>query len=148
MKNNDKKSKDGTYQIHMHLDEKTTDRVIRYCNFKGISRTKFVTDCVIAQLNQLEREMYSSLSQEELIDMLLDLQSDKKLLNYSLTREQRDQFIDSVFIALLEIVPEKEITIPVLSKATNYSERVIRNWFNEKLSMKNNSEVEDGRQTL
>lgn len=148
MKNNDKKSKDGTYQIHMHLDEKTTDRVIRYCNFKGISRTKFVTDCVIAQLNQLEREMYSSLSQEELIDMILDLQSDKKLLNYSSAREQRNQFIDSVSIALLEIVPEREITIPVLSKATGFSERVIRNWFNERFSMKNNSEVEDGRQTL
>ena len=58
-------------QLCVHVDEKTTGRIIRYCKVKNINKTKFIADCVNKQLDQLEREALHDMSKEMLIEMIL-----------------------------------------------------------------------------
>lgn len=62
-------SRDGSFSPK--LSEKTSKRIVKYCEQMNINKTKFVEDCVIAQLDILEREALNSMSKEMLIEMLL-----------------------------------------------------------------------------
>ena len=53
------------------IDKKTADRIKRYCNAKNINKSTFVCGCVNEKLDMLEKEYYSSLSKEQLVDMIL-----------------------------------------------------------------------------
>lgn len=56
-----------------HLDSVITKRLVRYCRLRNLNKTKFVTDCINAQLDVLEKEIYDSMSKEELIEILLSM---------------------------------------------------------------------------
>lgn len=65
----DVKSNDGTFSPH--INRTTTERLSRYCKMTNQNRTRFVEQCVNAQLDILEREALVSKSKEELIEMIL-----------------------------------------------------------------------------
>lgn len=67
----DSRQKDGGFCPH--LEATVTKRIVRYCRLKNINKTKFVTDCINAQLDVLEKEIYESMSKEELIEILLSV---------------------------------------------------------------------------
>lgn len=68
-------TKDGGFSPH--LGRKTSTRLIRYCKANNKSKTRFVEYCVNTILDSLEREMYESMSKEELIELLMEENSDK-----------------------------------------------------------------------
>lgn len=48
----------------------TASRVTYYCKLTNKNRTKFVEECINAQLDILEDEYYQSLSKDELIELI------------------------------------------------------------------------------
>ena len=56
----------------------TAERVKRYCSIMNINKTKFVEQCVISQLDVLEKDYLNNLSKDELIAMLLKEQRDDR----------------------------------------------------------------------
>lgn len=69
MRNGNGNSKDG--RVSLHISKKTTDRINRYTQATNQNRTKFVEYCVNTVLDRLERELYSKMTKEELIDILM-----------------------------------------------------------------------------
>lgn len=55
------------------FDKKTSERIQRYCKAKGLNKTHFVIACINERLDQLEDEMLTTLSKEELIRMIREL---------------------------------------------------------------------------
>ena len=54
------------------LGKQVASRVIRYCKRTNQNKTKFVEDCVSKALDELEKDMLSQLSKEELIQMIMN----------------------------------------------------------------------------
>lgn len=54
-----------------HLSDDVTKRIVRYCKATDQNKTRFVIDCVNAQLDILEKQALSNYTKEELIEMLL-----------------------------------------------------------------------------
>ena len=71
-KNETTLAKDGSFSPH--IGHKTTARLARYCKLKDLNKTRFVEDCINAQLDILEREALQILSKEELIELYLSKQ--------------------------------------------------------------------------
>ena len=55
-----------------HLGKKIALRITAYCKETNQNRTRFVEMCCSRQLDLLEREMLSSKTKEELIEMYLN----------------------------------------------------------------------------
>lgn len=62
-------SKDG--RLTAHISALTAERMRTYCSRQNIAIGKFTEDCVNAQLDILEREAYSSMPKEMLVELLL-----------------------------------------------------------------------------
>ena len=62
-------SKDGT--LTAHLSAVTAGRVRNYCSRQNLAIGKFTEDCVIAQLDILEREALNSMPKEMLVELLM-----------------------------------------------------------------------------
>lgn len=56
-----------------HLESPIAKRIDRYCRVNNLNKTKFVTECLDAQLRILEKDIYKDMSKEELIDLLLSM---------------------------------------------------------------------------
>ena len=54
------------------IGKEVTARIVRYCKLTNQNKTKFVEDCVRKALDELEKSFLSSLSKEELIQMILN----------------------------------------------------------------------------
>lgn len=67
-----KETKSKTGKLHVDINQELTKRITTYCKNNNLNRTKFVEECVEKNLSRLEKEYYSSLSKEELIDILLN----------------------------------------------------------------------------
>lgn len=53
-----------------HISAATAERMRSYCQKQNIAVGKFSEDCINAQLDILEREAYSSMPKEMLIELL------------------------------------------------------------------------------
>ena len=62
-------SVDGRLTAHISAD--TAERIRNYCSRQNIAMGKFAEDCIIAQLDILEREALNSMPKEMLIELLL-----------------------------------------------------------------------------
>ena len=62
-------SKDGCFSPK--ISEKTTRRLIRYCESQNFNKSKFVEDCINERLDVLERETLNSMPKEMLVELLL-----------------------------------------------------------------------------
>ena len=56
-----------------HIEPQTAKRLERYCRIKNLTKTQFVNDSVAAQLSIVEKEIYKSMTREELIEILLTI---------------------------------------------------------------------------
>lgn len=65
----DSHQKDGGFCPH--LDAGVTSRLIRYCKATNQNKTRFVENCIEAQLDILEKEVLASYTKEQLIEMIL-----------------------------------------------------------------------------
>ena len=64
----DTASKDNTFSPH--LSNKTAERIVRYCKINNINKTQFVERCCNERLDELETDMLSSFTKEQLIEMV------------------------------------------------------------------------------
>ena len=62
-------SKDGSYSPI--LPKRTADRLKQYCELMNVNKQNFVEDCVNDRLDELEPEMYRTMSREKLISLLM-----------------------------------------------------------------------------
>ena len=62
-------SMDGRFSPN--ISERTTERIVRYCQRNNLNKTRFVEECVNYRLDELEREMLEELSKEQLIDIII-----------------------------------------------------------------------------
>ena len=69
-------SKDG--KISAHISAETSERIRNYCIQRDIAVTRFVEDCINAQLDILEREALNNLSKEMLIELLIAKKNEVK----------------------------------------------------------------------
>ena len=63
-------SEDGTFSPH--ISKKTNERNTRYFKTTNRNKTKFVEYCINNVLDSLEKEMYETMSKEELIELLME----------------------------------------------------------------------------
>lgn len=56
-----------------HVEAPIARRLERYCSIKKLTKTQFVNDCVRAQLDTLEKDIYNSMTREELLEILLSM---------------------------------------------------------------------------
>lgn len=56
-----------------HIEPQTARRMERYCRIKRLTKTQFVNDCVAAQLDLVEKDIYKSMTREELLEILLTI---------------------------------------------------------------------------
>lgn len=61
--------KDGRFSPY--INRTTSERIRKYCEAKNINKTKFVEQCITERLDALEREMYESMTKDELIAIIL-----------------------------------------------------------------------------
>lgn len=71
-------SKSKNSEFTPHLSAGTSERLKRYCSIKNINKTKFVEQCVISQLDVLEKKCLEMLSKDELIALVLKEQNNDR----------------------------------------------------------------------
>ena len=55
-----------------HISAPTAQRLARYCKATSTNRTRFVEQCVMEKLDQVEIEFLRNLSKDELIELYLN----------------------------------------------------------------------------
>ncbi len=64
------RAKDGVFSPK--IGKATAERLTKYCRLENINRTKFIEQCINAQLDVLEQKYYESLSKEDLIRLIME----------------------------------------------------------------------------
>ena len=67
-----KETKSKTGKLQVDINQELTKRITTYCKNNNLNKSKFVEECVDRNLSRLEKEYYSNLSKEELINILLN----------------------------------------------------------------------------
>lgn len=71
----DTESSDGRLNVKIQAD--VSDRIRRYCKRTNQNKAIFVSNCMSAQLDVLEKELLENLSKAELVEMIYKLMAER-----------------------------------------------------------------------
>ena len=66
-------SKTGIYTLHINAE--LNKQISEYCKMKNLNKSKYLNECISKAIQNDEREFLSTLSKEELVQIILNKKS-------------------------------------------------------------------------